>query len=88
MPAPLGSLQQKVIDIMALTGDAVDNVQGVRGIGKVTAAALINRWGSLDAVLLSAMSGYTDKVMTPRIARLLREQAREALLSRELVRLD
>jgi DNA polymerase I len=82
------SLQQKVIDVMALTGDAVDNVPGVPGIGPKTAAKLINRWGSLDAVLISALSGYTDEIMRPRIARLLVDHWIAALNSRELVRLD
>ena len=88
MTAPLGSLQQKVIDVMALTGDSVDNVPGAPGIGKKTAAALINRWGSLDAVILSAITGYSDHVMKPRIARIIRDNLRQILISRELVRLD
>ena len=82
------TLQTMVIDVMSLTGDAVDNVPGVKGIGKVTAAKIINRWGSLDAALLSAITGYRDSVMTDRIARLLIEQMENALMSRELVRLD
>lgn len=86
--APLGSLQQMVIDVMALTGDRVDNVPGVRGIGPKTAAALINHAGSLDALYLSVITGYTDSILTPRIARLLRAQMYEAFMSRELVRLD
>lgn len=82
------TLQTMVIDVMALTGDAVDNVPGVRGIGRVTAAKIMNRWGSLDAALVSAITGWRDEVMTERIARLLIEQMEGALVSRELVRLD
>jgi DNA polymerase-1 len=81
-------LQQQVIDIMALTGDASDNVPGVPGIGPKTAAKLINRCGSLDAVLALALLGYTDEIMRPRIARLLTDHIVDALNSRELVRLD
>lgn len=88
MTAALGSLQQRVIDIMSLTGDAVDNVPGARGIGKVTAAKLINRWGSLDALLLSAITGYTDRTLTPRLAAILCRDIGQILISRELVRLD
>lgn len=86
--APLGSLQQRVIDVMALTGDASDNVPGAPGIGPKTAAKLINRWGSLDALLLSAITGYTDSTLTTRMAGLLVGNIARILMSRELVRLD
>lgn len=86
--AALGSLQQKVIDVMALIGDASDNVPGAPGIGKVIAAKLINRWGSLDAVMISAMTGYTDHILTPRIARIIVQNWAQISMSRELVRLD
>jgi len=36
---------------LALTGDVVDNIPGVEGIGPRTAAQLVQRFGSLDAVL-------------------------------------
>ena len=88
MPAALGSLQQQIIDVMALTGDTVDNVPGCPGIGRKTAAKLINRWGSLDALYLSVITGYTDTVLTPRLARLLLENQKKVYMSRELVRLD
>ena len=41
----------QIADILALTGDASDNIPGVPGIGKKTAAKLIHRYGSLDALL-------------------------------------
>lgn len=86
--APPGSLQQKVIDTMALIGDASDNVPGAPGIGKVIAGRLIDRWGSLDAVMVSAMTGYTDRVLTPRIAKIIVDNWKQIIMSRELVRLD
>jgi DNA polymerase I len=82
---PRGSLAAKVTDIMALTGDSSDNVPGVPGIGPKTAAKLINYAGSLDALLLSALTGYSDAVLTPRLSALLKRHARQALLSRRLV---
>ena len=41
----------QIADYLALTGDAVDNIPGVPGIGPKTAAILLGHFGSLDAVL-------------------------------------
>ncbi len=46
-----GVRPEQVVDMLALMGDSVDNVPGVRGIGPKTAAALITEFGSLDALL-------------------------------------
>jgi DNA polymerase-1 len=40
----------QVLDVLALTGDASDNVPGVSGIGDKTATKLIARYGSLDGI--------------------------------------
>lgn len=88
MVAEIGSLQQKIIDVMSLTGDAADNVPGVSGIGQKTAVKLISAWGSLDALYISVLTGYTDRVLTSRISGLLKSQMEQAFMSRELVRLD
>jgi DNA polymerase I len=45
-----GITPQQVIDVLALTGDTVDNVPGVEGIGLKTAAQLINQYGSLEGI--------------------------------------
>ncbi|MCP4712249.1 MAG: DNA polymerase I [Planctomycetes bacterium] len=41
----------KVIEALALIGDASDNVPGVEGVGEKTAAKLLREHGSLDAIL-------------------------------------
>jgi len=41
----------RVIDILALAGDSVDNIPGVPGIGEKTAAKLIAEFGTIDALL-------------------------------------
>ncbi|HVJ61405.1 MAG TPA: 5'-3' exonuclease H3TH domain-containing protein [Tahibacter sp.] len=46
----LGVHPHQVADYLALTGDAVDNIPGVSGIGPKTAATLLSHFGSLDAV--------------------------------------
>src|SRR5882757_4126373 len=46
-----GVTPDRVGDVLALMGDSIDNVPGVAGVGPKTAAELINRFGSLEALL-------------------------------------
>jgi 5'-3' exonuclease len=46
--ARFGAAPELIADFLALTGDSVDNIPGVPGIGKKTAAELFNVFGSLD----------------------------------------
>lgn len=72
----------QMADLLALMGDSVDNIPGVKGIGEKTALKLIRSFGSLDAVL--ERSGEIE----PEHVRRKIEQGREAaLFSRELVTL-
>jgi DNA polymerase-1 len=73
---------EKVIDVQALAGDAVDNVPGVPGIGVKTAAQLIGEYGDLDTLLARA-----GEIKQPKRREALVEHADEARVSRELVRL-
>ena len=69
-----------VVDVLALWGDASDNVPGVPGIGEKTAKSLIREFGSLDNLL-----GNLDRVKNPRVKEKI-EQNRDILeLSRRLV---
>lgn len=73
---------ERVGDVLALMGDAVDNVPGIRGIGPKTATKLIQEHGSLEAALAAAPA------MKPsRLQESLIEQADMARLSRVLVAL-
>jgi DNA polymerase-1 len=73
---------EKMIDLQALTGDSVDNVPGVPGIGPKTAAQLIEQFGDLDALLARAGEIKQDKRRQSII-----DNADKARISRELVRL-
>ena len=73
---------EKMIDLQALTGDSVDNVPGVPGIGPKTAAQLLEQFGDLDTLLARAGEIKQDKRRQSII-----DNAEKALISRELVRL-
>jgi DNA polymerase-1 len=73
----------KVVDVQALCGDAVDNVPGAPGIGIKTASALITEYGDLDRLLARAGEIKQEK----RRATLI-DFADQIRLSRQLVTLD
>jgi 5'-3' exonuclease len=50
IPGVFGVWPEQIADFLALAGDGVDNIPGVPGIGKKTAAALLQHFGSLEAV--------------------------------------
>jgi DNA polymerase-1 len=76
-----GITPAQVIDVLALTGDTVDNVPGVEGVGPKTAAQLIQQFGSLDGLMANL-----DQIKGKRRENL--EKARDLLpLSRTLVTL-
>ncbi len=71
---------ERMIDLLALMGDSVDNVPGVPGIGPKTACQLLAEFGDLDGVLAAAAA------MKPSKRReLLLTHADQARLSRQLV---
>ncbi|MGH9383652.1 MAG: DNA polymerase I [Vicinamibacterales bacterium] len=49
-----GVAPARVVDVLALTGDTIDNVKGVPGIGEKGARDLISTYGSLDGLLARA----------------------------------
>ena len=69
-------------EVLALMGDAVDAIPGVRGVGPKGAAELIQQFGSVEAML-----ARLDEVKKPKLRETLAASADMARLSRELVRL-
>ncbi|MCX5732048.1 MAG: DNA polymerase I, partial [Deltaproteobacteria bacterium] len=47
----LGVRPDQVVELMDLTGDKIDNVPGVPGVGEVTAASLVRHFGTVEAML-------------------------------------
>ncbi len=77
-----GVSPDKVGDVLALMGDSVDNVPGIRGIGPKTATKLIQEHGDLESALAAAPGMKASKLRDSLI-----EQADMARLSRRLVQL-
>ncbi len=71
----------KVVDVMAIWGDAIDNIPGVPGIGEKGAKALISEYGSLEGVYENL-----DK-LKPAQRKKLEENRDKAFISRELARI-
>lgn len=76
-----GVLPEQVIDVMGLSGDPIDNIPGVPGIGEKTAIELIKNFGSIDNLLLNLdqikKRGLKEKLKTyGDVARLSRELAK------------
>lgn len=72
----------QVVDVMAIWGDAIDNIPGVPGIGEKGAKALIAEFGSLDHLYENL-----DKVKKAAQRAKLEEFRDQAFLSRELARI-
>ncbi|MEK7658357.1 MAG: 5'-3' exonuclease H3TH domain-containing protein [Patescibacteria group bacterium] len=70
-------------DFKALTGDASDNIPGVPGIGKTTAADLIQRYGNIKNIY-DELSTDTA-VLKPKIKEALKNNKESAFLSLKLV---
>lgn len=50
IPGVFGVWPEQIADMLALAGDAVDNIKGVPGIGRKTAEALLAHFGSLEKI--------------------------------------
>ena len=76
----IGVTVAQICDYMALMGDSSDNIPGVKGIGKKSAANLLEKFSSLDQIYANlqdvAQTGIQNK---------LREGKESAYLSRKLV---
>ena len=77
-----GVAPDRIPDLLALTGDQVDNIPGVPGVGEVTAVKLLRQFGRLENLFQSLPLVANDK-LRETLAR-HREQAFQA---RDLIRL-
>ncbi|HEX5757128.1 MAG TPA: 5'-3' exonuclease H3TH domain-containing protein [Arenimonas sp.] len=83
--ARYGVHAHQIADYLGLTGDAIDNIPGVPGIGAKTAATLLGHFGSLDILLERiAEVPYLRLRGSAGHAQRLKEHREIALLSRQL----
>jgi DNA polymerase-1 len=79
----LGVPPEKVIDVMALRGDTIDNIPGAPGIGDKGSVELIVQFGSVEAVL-----DRSAEVKRKSYRESLEQNRAAVLLSKELVTID
>lgn len=69
----MGVPAERVVDLLSLTGDAVDNIPGVPGLGPKGAAKLLADYGTLEEVAANAgkVSGKRGEALREHLARVL-----------------
>jgi DNA polymerase-1 len=70
---------EQMVDYLSIVGDASDNIPGLEGFGPKTAAALLEEFGTLDAILANP-----EKVAGEKKQETIRSGKEIALLSRRL----
>jgi DNA polymerase I len=78
-----GTGPEHIIDIMALMGDASDNIPGVPGIGEKTAIELISEFKDLDNLIKNI-----DSLKSQSKKNMIKQNIDKAYLSRELATID
>ncbi len=69
---------EQIPDVMALMGDSIDNIPGVKGVGEKTAVKLIGQYGSVERL-------YDNLTLIPgKLRETLALGRKQALLSHEL----
>ncbi len=79
----LGVPPEQVVDVMALRGDAIDNIPGAPGIGDKGSVELIQRFGSVEAAL-----DHAAEVERKTYRESLQNNRDAILVSKQLVTID
>lgn len=77
-----GVTPEKLTDFMALVGDNIDNIPGIKGIGEKSASQLLRRYDSLENILKNL-----DIIKPQRLSELIKQNLESLKLSKELVTL-
>jgi DNA polymerase I len=79
----LGVPPEKVVDLMALLGDTIDNIPGAKGIGEKGATELIQKYGTVENAL-----AHADEVSNKRYREALQQQKEQVLMSKQLAAIE
>ncbi len=86
--ARFGVAPERMADYLALTGDAVDNIPGVPGVGPKTATALMNRYATLEELYADLERvAFLPLRGASRLPEKLRLHREAAFLARSLTRI-
>lgn len=85
----LGITPKQVIDLKALMGDNSDNIPGIRGVGPKTAAALIQRFGTIEKIYdFLAKNPTGDELIKGALLTKLITGKESAFLSKDLATIE
>ncbi len=74
---------ERLSEIMAITGDAIDNIPGVKGIGEKTAKELLLKAGSLEKLL-----DHPEKIDKKRLRKMIEDNIENIKISKTLATID
>ncbi|MBS1114989.1 MAG: polA, partial [Nitrospirae bacterium] len=74
---------ERVTEFMALTGDATDNIPGIRGVGEKTAKELLSSFDSIEDLL-----EHPEKIKREKLRAMVSENKDIVRLSRKLATID
>lgn len=79
----MGVPPERIVDFIALMGDAIDNIPGVPGIGPKTARELISEFGTIENIYRNL-----SKIKRTSLRKTLEKYRESAFLSKELAKLN
>lgn len=85
--AKSGVMPRSVPDLLGLVGDTSDGIPGLAGFGAKSAAALLGRWGTIEAIPDDPAQWDVKVTGAPRLAAVLAAERDDALLYKKLATL-
>ncbi|MGC8976969.1 MAG: 5'-3' exonuclease H3TH domain-containing protein, partial [Candidatus Ratteibacteria bacterium] len=74
---------EKIVDFIALSGDASDNIPGIPGIGEKTAISLLSKFNSIEDIY-----NNLEKIDSEKLREKLKKNKEIAFISKELAKLN
>ena len=85
--AKFGVAPAPIPDYLALVGDAADGYPGLPGWGAKSTAAVLKKFGRIEAIPASASDWHVNAMNTAALAEVLKNRRKDALLFRRLATL-